>query len=133
MHESIFAKIIKDEIPGFKIYEDENTIALLDIHPVQPGHTLVIPKQQIDHFEDLPDNLYFAVWETVKKVANRLKILNRERIGIIVDGSGVPHAHVHLIPFDTTKELVTLADMKAKPNFEELEKMSKKLYFKEAK
>lgn len=128
MEPSIFTKIIKGEIPCHKIYEDDKTFAFLDIHPVQPGHVLVIPKQQIDHFEDLPDDLYQAVWATVKRLSQRQKeVLKRTRVGIIIDGTGVPHAHVHLIPFDTTKQLVTLADMNAEPDHESLKEMAKKL------
>jgi len=129
MEPSIFTRIINGKIPCQKIYEDENTIAFLDIHPVQPGHTLVVPKMQVDHFEDLPEDAYVALWLSVKKVSDRLKMLGRARIGVIVDGTGVPHAHVHLIPFDKTAELTNLADMNADPDHEALEEMAKKLRF----
>lgn len=133
MEPSIFTKIINGEIPCHKIYEDENTFVFLDIHPVQPGHTLVVPKQQIDHFEDLPDDLYQAVWATTKKVATRLKTLDRKRIGVIIDGTGVPHAHVHLIPFDTTQQLTNLADMNTEPNNTALSEMASRLKMEDYK
>jgi histidine triad (HIT) family protein len=130
MQPSIFTRIIKGEIPSHKIYEDDKTIAILDIHPVQPGHVLVIAKQQIDHFEDLPDELYQAVWATVKKVAHRQRdILGRSRVGVSIVGTDVPHAHVHLIPFDKSSELHTKVDMDAEPDNQALADMSAKLAF----
>ena len=130
MEQSIFTKIINGEISCYKIYEDENTIAFLDIHPVQPGHILVVPKMQVDHFEDLPEEMYATLWLAVKKIANHLKILGRARIGVIVDGTGIPHAHIHLIPFDKTSELTNLADMNAEPDYPALVQMAKKLEIK---
>lgn len=73
MGDSIFTKIIKGEIPCHKVYEDDKTLAFLDIHPVTPGHTLVIPKIQIDEFQDLPTEDYRALMDTVQKVAKRQK------------------------------------------------------------
>lgn len=106
MKPSIFTKLIKGEIPCHKIYEDEFTLAFLDIRPVQPGHTLVVPKKQIDHIEDLPDDYYQAVWATVKKVIKRqLEVLGRQRVAVYVEGTGVPHAHVHLMPFDLASDI----------------------------
>ena len=101
MEDSIFTKIIKGEIPCQKVYEDEKTIAFLTIQPVREGHTLVVPKVQVDQYIDLPDEDYDAMWRTVKKVAARLRdVTGKERIGIVIKGIDVPHAHVHLIPFD---------------------------------
>jgi histidine triad (HIT) family protein len=130
MQDSIFTKIIKGQIPSYKIYEDGKTIAILDIHPVQPGHTLVIPKIQIDHFEDLPDDYYLAMWQTVKVVSKRLSVLGRKRIHISVVGTDVPHAHVHLIPFDKTKDFKKEVDMDSDPNISELQKIADKLKIK---
>jgi len=130
MEPSIFTKIINGEIPCYKIYEDENTIAFLDIHPMQPGHTLVVPKIQVDHFEDLPDDMYSALWLSVKKIANRLKIIGKPRIGVIVDGTGIPHTHVHLIPFSTTQELKADVDMQAEPDHQALNATAKQLQIK---
>jgi histidine triad (HIT) family protein len=130
MQDSIFTKIINGEIPCNKIYEDEDVIAFLDIHPVQPGHVLVVPKMQVDHFEDLPEDTYLKLWLCVKKISHHLKKLGRNRIGIIVDGTGVPHTHVHLIPFDKTAELINLADMDAEPDYNALKEMASKLEIK---
>ena len=111
MADSIFTKIIKGEIPAYKIYEDDKTLAFLDIRPVQPGHTLVIPKKQIDHLWDLPDEDYQAVMAACKKVALHLRQeLGVARVGVKVMGEEVPHAHVQLIPFDT------IAQYNARPN-----------------
>ncbi len=125
---SIFTRIINGEIPSHKIYEDDNTIAILDIHPVQPGHVLVVSKRQIDHFEDLPDDLYHAVWATVKKVArHQNEVLGRGRIGVSVVGTDVPHAHVHLIPFDKSSQLHVVLDLSAEPDNVALAAMAQRL------
>jgi histidine triad (HIT) family protein len=132
MTDSIFTKIIKGEIPAYKVYEDELTYAMLDIHPKQPGHVLVIPKKQADHLWDLPDEDYLAVMETSRKVANRLReVLHPARIAMQVEGLGVPHAHVHLFPFATVEEFHTQVDMNQKPNDTALAAMAEKLKFGE--
>jgi histidine triad (HIT) family protein len=130
MQDSIFTKIIKGEIPSHKIYEDDKTFAFLDIHPVQPGHTLVIPKKQIEFVWDLDQEDYAAVMETTKKVAQRLRaVLDKPYIGEQVVGVDVPHAHVHLIPFSTGSEFRNLPDMSAEPDHAALAEMAKKLAF----
>lgn len=99
MEQSIFTKIIKGEIPCHKIYEDEKTIAFLDIHPVQDGHTLVVPKNQVDKIYDLNEEDYQALMLTARKVAQRLQTaFNPPRVAYAVVGFDVPHAHVHLVP-----------------------------------
>jgi histidine triad (HIT) family protein len=106
MEDSIFTKIIKGEIPSHKIYEDDKTIAFLTIQPVREGHTLVVPKIQVDQYIDLPDDYYDAMWRTVKKVAARIREqTGKERIGVVIKGIDVPHTHVHLIPFDNGESL----------------------------
>lgn len=106
MIDSIFTKIIRGEVPCHKIYEDDKTFAFLDIHPLHEGHTLVIPKNQIEFVWDLPDEDYQAVMSTTKKVAQRLReVLPYSYIAERVVGVDVPHAHVHLIPFDTPDQL----------------------------
>jgi histidine triad (HIT) family protein len=131
MNDTIFTKIIKGEIPCHKIYEDELTFAFLDIHPVQPGHVLVIPKQQIEFVWDLDDALYQAVMATVKKVAERCKaVLNVPYVGLQVIGVDVPHAHVHVIPFsDVTTYKNSHPDMNAAPDNEALADIANKLAF----
>jgi histidine triad (HIT) family protein len=128
MEESIFTKIVKGEIPSYKIYEDERTLAFLDIHPTQPGHTLVIPKVQVWQLWDLEDEDYAAVMETSKKVALHLrKVLSVRRIGEQVMGLDVNHAHIHLVPFNTIDEYYHRPDMDAEPDFVALENMAKRL------
>jgi histidine triad (HIT) family protein len=130
MEDSVFTKIIKGEIPSNKIYEDELTLAFLNIYPDQPGHTLVIPKKQIDHLWDVPDKDYIAVMKTCKKVANRIReVLKPERVGVKVVGEEVPHAHVHLIPFNTLEEFKDTQPHLGEPDYKALEEMAKKLAF----
>lgn len=98
MTETIFTKIIKGEVPCYKIYEDNKTFAMLDIDPLSDGHTLVISKNQVDKVYELPDSDYQALFQTVQKVAQRINDKLGVRAGIIVEGLGVPHAHVHVVP-----------------------------------
>ena len=105
MQDSIFTKIINGEIPSYKIYEDERTFAFLDINPIQPGHTLVVPKSQVDHFEDLEPEDYEALMHTVKLLSQNMRDeLQVERICIVVEGFEVPHTHIHLIPCNTEED-----------------------------
>lgn len=128
MADSVFTKIIKGEIPANKLYEDDKTIAILTINPSQPGHTLVIPKIQIDKLEDLSDEDYQAVWATAHKVSKRLEeVFGRTRIGIQVIGLEVPHAHIHLLPFDTLEEYIFIPDPNNTPDFKALEEIAKKI------
>jgi len=130
MNDSIFTKIIKGEIPSYKIYEDELTFAFLDIHPKQPGHTLVIPKKQIEFVWDLGSEDYEAVMITVKKVAERLRaVLARPYVGMLVVGIDVPHAHVHVYPFSTNEQSRFVPDQAAEPDHTALGEMAKKLAF----
>lgn len=130
MQESVFTKIIKGEIPSHKIYEDETTLAFLDIHPVADGHTLVIPKKQIDHLWDLEDEDYQAVMATAKLVANRLKeVLGVQRVGVKVVGTDVPHAHVQLIPFNTPDEFHAPQDLNSDPDHTVLATLAERLHF----
>lgn len=124
MNESIFTKIIRGEIPSHKIYEDAKTFAFLDINPKQPGHALVVPKVQIDKIYDLDDADYRALWQSVKKIAAHMeKVLNR-RVSFNVVGVDVPHAHVHLIPFDKSSDLHAQPE---NPSQQELTAMAAKL------
>ena len=103
---SIFTKIISGEIPCQKVYEDDKTMAFMTIQPVREGHTLVIPKLQVNQYMDLPDEDYEALWRTVKKVALRVReVTGKERVGVVVKGLEVPHTHVHLIPFNADEPL----------------------------
>jgi len=98
---SIFSKIIAGEIPCYKIAEDEHHFAFLDIFPVAKGHTLVVPKKEIDYFFDLDEEEVSALMVFSKKIAAAIeKTIPCERIGMTVLGLEVPHAHVHLVPLD---------------------------------
>ena len=128
MEDSIFTKIITGAIPSHKVYEDALTVAFLDIHPVQSGHVLVVSKKQMDHFDDLPDEDYQAVWQTVKKIAKaQKKAFNPNRVGVQVVGLDVPHAHIHVIPFNSLDEYRNVPNMNAEPNHEELAVVANKI------
>jgi histidine triad (HIT) family protein len=128
MQESVFTKIIKGEIPSHKIYEDEQTFAFLDINPVTRGHVLVIPKKQVEFLWDLDDETYQAVMATAKKIALRLRdVLAVPHVGVKVVGTDVPHAHVHLIPFNHSSELHREPDASGEPDHAGLASLAEKL------
>ncbi|WP_291097075.1 MULTISPECIES: HIT family protein [unclassified Flavobacterium] len=103
---SIFTKIIKGEIPCYKIAEDNNFLAFLDVNPNAKGHTLCVPKQEIDKIFDIEDDLYLGLMQFSKKIAIALeKTVTCKRIGMAVIGLEVPHAHVHLIPLNEMDEM----------------------------
>lgn len=103
---SIFTKIINGEIPSFKIYEDEYVFAFLDIYPVQPGHTLIVPKVEVDYFVDVPEPYYSAVFQAAKKIAPALQqATDCQRVCTTVVWYEVPHFHYHLIPTNTIADL----------------------------
>lgn len=103
---SIFTKIINGEIPCYKIAEDENFLAFLDVNPNAKGHTLCIPKQEINKIFELEDDLYMGLMQFSKKIAVALeKTVSCKRIGMAVVGLEVPHAHVHLIPLNEMDEM----------------------------
>jgi histidine triad (HIT) family protein len=96
---SIFTKIINGEIPCYKVAEDENYIAFLDVNPNAEGHTLCVPKQEIDKIFDMDQTLYLGLMQFSRKVAKAIeKTVSCKRIGVAVIGLEVPHTHVHLIP-----------------------------------
>ncbi len=99
---SIFTKIINGEVPCYKIYEDDKTFAFLDINPETKGHTLVVPKTEVDKIYDLEDADYTALMHTVKKLSKHMEQVLGVRILWKVVGTDVPHAHVHLEPLDET-------------------------------
>jgi len=106
MTDSIFTKIIKGEIPCYKIAEDDRFIAFLDVFPIKKGHTLVVPKAQIDYLFDLDDSLLSDLMVFAKKVAQKMeRAITCERIGVAVIGLEVPHAHIHLVPLDTVGDI----------------------------
>ena len=106
MEDSIFTKIIKGVIPCYKIAEDDKFIAFLDVNPLQEGHTLVVPKTQIDYIYDLPEDVLSELFIFSKIVAKKIEnSIKCERIGIAVVGLEVPHAHVHLIPINKISDI----------------------------
>jgi histidine triad (HIT) family protein len=103
---SIFSKIVAGEIPCYRIAEDENFLAFLDVNPNAKGHTLCIPKQEINKLFDIEDQVYLGLMAFAKKVAVALeKTVPCKRIGMAVIGLEVPHAHVHLIPLNEMDEM----------------------------
>lgn len=103
---SIFTKIIAGEIPSFKIAEDENHLAFLDAMPLVKGHTLIIPKKEIDFIFDLESNDFKNLWSFAQSVSKKLeKAYPHQRIAVAVIGLEVPHAHIHLVPINKTEDL----------------------------
>lgn len=103
---SIFTKIVQGDIPAYKIYEDDKFLVFLDAFPLAKGHTLVIPKQEIDYLFDLSDDLYCDMQMLAKKVAVALKqAVPCKRIGVAVLGLEVPHAHIHLVPMNSEADI----------------------------
>ena len=127
---SIFTRIIRGEIPSHKIYEDEHVLAFLDVHPAQPGHVLVVPKKQVEFVWDMPDEDYADLMAAAKKVGSHMRgVLRPKQVGMIVAGIGVPHVHVHLIPFTTEAELKAPQDMDSEPDQAALAAIAQRLAF----
>lgn len=102
---SIFTKIIQGEIPCYKIHENDEFIAFLDINPNAMGHTLVVPKKEVDKLFDLDDETYANLFQYSRKIAEAIeKAVVCERVGLTVIGLEVPHAHVHLIPLNSMSD-----------------------------
>ena len=130
MEDSIFTKIINGEIPAHKIYEDDKTLAFLDIDPVTPGHTLVIPKAQVEFVWDLADDDYRHLLEVTKKVALHLRsALSVPYVGERIVGVDVPHAHVHVIPFEDVADFNKPSGGHVEPDHEALAALAERLRF----
>ncbi|MFW5831535.1 MAG: HIT family protein [Prolixibacteraceae bacterium] len=124
---SIFTKIIDGEIPAHKIAEDKNCLAFLDISPAAKGHTLVIPKKEVDYLFDLDDQLYSNLQLFAKKVAVGLKkAVPCVKVGVLVLGLEVPHAHIHLIPMQDESDVLDFSN-KVEMSDEELKALSGKI------
>ena len=103
---TVFSKIVKGEIPSYKVAENEHCYAFLDINPVMEGHTLVIPKQEVDYIFDLDDDLYVELQLFARKVAKAVRAaIPCKRVGVAVLGMEVPHAHIHLIPLNSEGDM----------------------------
>jgi histidine triad (HIT) family protein len=103
---SIFSKIVSNDIPAYKIAENEHHLAFLDIFPLAKGHVLVIPKKEIDYLFDITSDEYLELWKFAQKVAKGMdKVIACERIGVAVIGLEVPHAHIHLVPLNNVSDI----------------------------
>lgn len=124
---TIFTRIIKGEIPCYKIAEDNDFIAFLDINPLAKGHTLVVPKKEVDYLFDLDDNLLAGINVFAKKVAKAIdKVSDCKRVGIAVLGLEVPHAHIHLIPINDLYD-IEFSKPKLKLNDQEFKEIAEKI------
>lgn len=124
---SIFTKIVNGEIPSYKVAESEYCYAFLDINPLTKGHTLVIPKKEVDYIFDVEDELYVELMKFAKRVGLAIeKVVPCERIGMTVIGLEVPHAHVHLIPIKAISDM-NFAKPKEKLTQEEFEALAKSI------
>lgn len=124
---SIFSKIVKGEIPSYKIAETDDFYAFLDIYPIAKGHTLVIPKMEVDYIFDLPDDLYLGLHVFAKEIARAMKAaIPCNRIGTTVIGLEVPHAHIHLVPINAIGDL-SFSKRKLKFSPEELQAIAKSI------
>jgi len=124
---TIFSKIVAGEIPCYKVAENEQFFAFLDINPMTKGHTLVIPKKEIDYIFDLDEQTYSGLMMFAKKVAHALeKSVECKRIGVAVVGLEVPHAHVHLIPIQKEGDMI-ISNPKLKFSDEEMKEIAQKI------
>jgi histidine triad (HIT) family protein len=124
---SIFSKIVAGEIPCYKIAENENFLAFLDVFPLREGHTLVIPKKEVDYIFDLDKETYLGLMDFSKKVAEAIRqAISCKRLSMQVIGLEVPHAHVHLIPINTMYDC-DFSRQKLKFSKEEFEKTAQRI------
>ncbi len=121
---TIFTKIVRGEIPSFKIFEDEKFYAFLDINPMTKGHTLVIPKNEVDYLFDIDDAMLSEMIVFSKKIAKAIeKAVTCNRVGVMVVGLEVPHAHIHLIPIQNEADM-NLSNMRVELSKDEFEKIA---------
>lgn len=124
---TIFSKIIAGEISAYKVAEDENYLAFLDINPLVEGHVLVIPKTEVDYIFDLDEESYLGLQIFARKIAIGLKkAISCKRIGVAVIGLEVPHVHIHLVPMNTMDDL-NFTRKKLNPMSQELEEVQQKI------
>ena len=124
---SIFTKIINREIPGYIVAEDDSNIAFLDINPLSKGHTLVVPKEEVDYIFDLSDQTISSLHIFAKKVANAIEnSVSCTRVGVVVLGLEVPHAHIHLIPFNSESD-INFSNPKLQMTQEEFESLASEI------
>lgn len=124
---SIFTRIIQREIPAYIVAEDDHHIAFLDIMPLKHGHTLVVPKSEVDYIFDLDADVLARLHQFAQKVAGGIrKATQCNRVGVAVLGLEVPHAHIHLVPMNAMSDM-NFANPKLKPSREEFEAMAAKI------
>ena len=103
---SVFSKIITGDVPAYKVLENENFLAFLDISPLAKGHVLVIPKKETDYLFDITSDEYLELWKFAQQVAKAMeKVIECKRIGVAVIGLEVPHAHIHLVPLNNVSDI----------------------------
>lgn len=128
MTDSIYTKIINGEIPAHRVYEDDECIGILDIYPITPGHTLVIPKKQIEQFTQMTSKEFAQLTATAHKVAQHIqKTLGCQRIVMRIEGFDVPHTHIHLVPVNHEHESYKPNRELTEPNHAELGEMAQQL------
>ena len=124
---SIFTKIISGEIPSYKVAENDQFLAFLDIQPLQKGHVLVVPKKEVDYIFDVEDNMLADMMVFAKEVAHKIKkAFPCKRVGVAVIGLEVPHAHIHLIPINSMNDM-NFANQKLNLTGEELTTIADKI------
>lgn len=127
---SIFSRIIAGEIPSYKVAEDNKHYAFLDINPVAAGHTLVVPKHEVDYLFDLPQQEYSELMDFARKVAESMKaVMPCKRVGVAVMGLEVPHAHIHLLPINSESDMNFFTEKKQLPA-EEMKAIAEKIFNK---
>lgn len=103
---SIFTRIMQGEIPGHFVYEDDQCVVIMTIQPMKPGHVLVIPREEVDHWDDLPEPLYQHLMTVSRRLAKAIKkAFPCQRVGMLIVGLEVPHVHVHLMPLDAMSDI----------------------------
>lgn len=131
MNECVFCRIVAGEIPAAKVYEDDLTYAFLDLHPINPGQSLVIPKIHVDSVFDLTDEHYQAVFAASKVLGVKIqKALNPARVGILIEGFDIPHVHVKVIPMNGNGDIISGKHghtMPPESSLEERQELAKKI------
>ena len=129
---SIFSRIINGELPAYKVHEDDKTLAIMDINPIQKGQILVVPKTGVSFIWDMNSEDYQALMATVKQAGIKIREIfpDKARVGVIIEGlEVVDHAHVKVFPFSTASEFHHLPDPKEAPSMEELQQLAQRLAF----
>lgn len=130
MADCLFCQIVAGKVPNYTVYEDEHTLAFLDIYPTVEGFTVVIPKQHSDYIWDMEDTDYQPLMNTVKKVGQRLQeVFQPKKIGVHVEGLHIKHTHVKVFPFSSGAEFHALPNMSREPDSQALTAMAERLRF----